>query len=255
LRARLLLVYGIYTVAVGAFLFIKGGWMVLADGMSGEQHFAGHITQAHAGSLVGLGLVAIGLVRAPGTGRALIGVLFLANVLFVIAQCLAMRAAYTTLNATLLGVHIFWSVGFGILWIRHTSNAHEPRIERSTLRLTLLITFGLLVMLSGIIWLFAPMKIAAAAAGKLAGETLLYIGRERGVSDLSIALIALLTIAIRDSHTTRAVISALCISNVLLAIAGLLAQLSVLTTPARWWVEGLHVLWAAGFGSLVRLGR
>jgi len=46
----------------------------------------------------------------------------------------------------------------------------------------------------------------------------------------------------------RAITISLFVANVLLVVAGLVAQLSIIYTPARWVVEGLHVWWALGFG-------
>jgi hypothetical protein len=99
------------------------------------------------------------------------------------------------------------------------------------------------------------MKFATAAAGELAGAAAAYTGQARGAADLTIAGIAWWAIGWGGTQSGRAITRSLCISNVMLATAGLIAQLSVLATPARWAVEALHVIWAIGFAMLWYLER
>jgi hypothetical protein len=250
---QLLLAYGLYTVAVAIVQFVHGGVMVLGDPSvpgAGERAFIGHMTQAHAGSLIGLGCMALALRRVGGEARSIHAVLLLANLLMICVELFAPAADESTMwHTTAAVIHGVWSVGFASAWWSgRSTKRYASRVP--WWGTALLLSFAVLVIVSGIIWLLAPLKFAAAASGGLAGPAVAYIGHARGAADVPLGMIALVTIIARRPSVTSAVAAGLCIANVLLAIAGLLAQLSMLATPARWVVEGLHVLWAAGFACL-----
>jgi hypothetical protein len=250
-ESRLLWFYGLYAIVSGLYFFAQGGWMVLAPTASGapaESNFIGHLTQAHAGSIVGLGCIALGMSVTRRHVRTLLVAFAMANVLLAMVTLLSAPALTPWLLAE-MAIHTLWAILFAVVATR--SGPDEVIAgTRGGLRTGLYVSFAFLVALSGLVWLLAPLKFAAAAAGELAGVAAVYTGQARGAADLTIAVIAWLARGWGGTQSGRAITRSLCISNVLLATAGLIAQLSVLATPARWAVEALHVIWAIGFAML-----
>lgn len=250
-ETRLLWLYGLYAVISGSYVFVKGGLLVLATAASGapaESNFIGHLMQAHAGSVVGLGCIALGLSAARQHVRPLLVPLAIGNALLAMVTLLSAPAAGPWL-LTEMAIHAVWAILFAAVAMRSgPEEAFENR--RSGLRTGLYVSFAVLVALSGIVWSLAPMKFATAAAGDLAGAAAAYTGQTRGAADLTIAVVAWLARGWGGTDSGRAITRSLCISNVMLATAGLIAQFSVLATPARWVVEALHVIWAIGFAVL-----
>ncbi len=250
-ETRLLWLYGAYAVITGLYIFGKGGWMVLAATASGapaESNFIGHLMQAHAGSVVGLGCIALGMSAARQHVRAVLVPIAIGNALLA-AVTLLSAPAITAWLLTEAAIHALWA----ILFAATASRAGPDEVfagKRDGLRVGLYVSFSVLVALSGIVWLLAPMKFATAAAGELAGAAAAYTGQMRGAADLTIAAIAWLARGWGGTARGRAITRSLCISNAMLATAGIIAQLSVLATPARWVVEALHVIWAVGFAML-----
>lgn len=250
-ETRLLWLYGLYAVVSGLYIFAQGGWMVLAATASGaptESHFIGHLTQAHAGSIVGLGCIALGMSATRRHVRTLLIAFAMANTLLAMVTLLSAPARTPWLLAE-MAIHALWAILFAAVATR--SGPDEVIAGNGGgLRVGLYVSFAFLVALSGLVWLLAPMKFATAAAGDLAGAAAAYTGQARGAADLAIAVIAWLARGWGGTQSGRVVTRSLCVSNVLLATAGLIAQLSVLATPARWAVEALHVIWAVGFATL-----
>jgi hypothetical protein len=257
--ARLVWLYGVYAVVSGAYLFVKGGLLVLEPVSAAgpvESNFIGHLMQAHAGSLVGLGCIACGLGLVRQDLRTLLVPLCIVNALFAIVTLLSAPAPATWLLVE-MAIHALWAVVFARAAMSpHTNDSvsdHETAGQSRGLRAILYVSFAALVGMSGVAWLLAPMKFASAAAGDLAGAAAAYVGQTRGVADLVIAALAWSTRTWGGARGGIAITRSLCVSNMLLAIAGLIAQISALATPARWIVETLHVMWALGFALVWRV--
>lgn len=249
-ETRLLWLYGLYAVVSGLYVFGKGGWMVLATTATGapaESNFIGHLMQAHAGSIVGLGCMALGMSMVRHV-RALLIPLAIGNTLLAVVTLLSAPEITAWLRAEML-IHALWAILFAAVAMRAAPDEVHAG-KGGALRVGLYVSFAVLVALSGVVWSLAPMKFATAAAGDLAGAAAAYIGQTRGAADLTIAIVAWLARGWSGTESGRAITRSLCISNVMLATAGLIAQFSVLATPARWVVEALHVFWALGFAML-----
>ena len=252
---RLLLLYGVFAVVTGSVEFVQGGQALVGYGgplESVERSFIGHIVQAHAGSMIGLGVIALGLARRRESVLPVHRALFIVNLLLLVVELLTAPPGERGLVfAASVVMHLLFAVAFGYVALQ---TLPEPETEASnetssSPRAATIISFATLVMASGIVWLLAPARLAAMASGETAGAVAIYVGQIRGAADLAIGLIAWAARSARRTPFGRAVIVGLCISNLLLATTGLLAQLSVLSTPARWLVEGLHVFWALAFAG------
>ena len=107
-------------------------------------------------------------------------------------------------------------------------------------------TYVWFTALEGLIFLLAPGLLAATFV-KLGGTATPYLGLVRGAADIPIAL------AVWDGRRrlaglgARPILIAALAANLMLSVAGLLAQLNALATPSRWIVEFLHIFWAAAF--------
>jgi hypothetical protein len=249
-RHALLLVYGLYAVGLGALNFLKGGFMVFAAGAATEANFVGHITEAHACTLIGLGCVALGVRRLRANLRHIYSVIFLASLLgFFVAALSTPVTDRGSASNFMVYSQLLWAALFSWLYYR---DAGEPSAAPAlgfpnAAGWVSLTTFAVLVTASGLVWLLAPLKFATAAAGSLAGASAAFAGQTRGVADISLGIVAWTTLATGSAPLRRSIIVSLLAANALLVVAGLFAQLSVLYTPTRWVVEGLHMLWVVGF--------
>jgi hypothetical protein len=243
---------------VGVTDFVRGAIMLFSTRAAAEIAFIGHLTQAHSGTLIGLGCLAWGLRRIAGDLRAVYVPILLGNVLSAYVELTSAPVGGPNATSLIAISQIAWAVCF--LWLCFVDAGYaqplahsrsEPQMHSPSMldRLTAF-SFSLLVTLSGLIWVFAPHKLATAAAGSLAGPASFFAGQSRGTADVALGLIGLLAGTRRESTVLRCLAVSLVVANVVLTVVGLLAQLSPLYTPARWVVDGLHALWALGFASL-----
>jgi hypothetical protein len=250
-RYWVLTLYGLYALALGVVGFIRGGFMVFASATAAEVDFAGHLLQCHSCSLIGLGCAALCLRRASGDLRLVYIALLLANALGAYVE---IPAALRGPGSLILGIsQLVWVAFF--LWLAFGSTDRQPEsaLRGSRIhvpgvmdRLTAF-SFFAFVLFTGVIWVFAAPKLATAAAGSLAGPTAIFTGQARGAADVALAILGWLTSTRRELTQVRCLASSLFLANLVLLTAGLLAQLSALSTPGRWVVFALHVLWTAGF--------
>jgi hypothetical protein len=246
-----LTLYGLYALALGVVDYVRGGFMVFASATPTEIDFAGHLLQSHSCSLIGLGCAALCLRRASGDLRPVYICLLLSNALGAYVE---LPAAMRGMGSLSLGVsQAVWGVCF--LWLAFGSVVsdqeilrHEPRVHAPGVmdRVTAFSFFGF-VLLTGLLWVFAAPKIAIAAAGSLAGPTAIFAGQARGPADVALAALGWLTGTRRELTQVRCLASSLFFANLVLLSVGLQAQVSALSTPGRWSVFTLHVLWTIGF--------
>jgi len=250
--------YSSYALVLGAVGLIRGGFMVFASATPAEIDFVGHLLQAHSCSLIGLGCATFCLRKAQGELRPVYVGLLLGNALAAYSE---IPAALRGSGSLLLGSsQIFWAVCF--LWVLVAADPAQPgrqqvlpmHAPRITDRVTAF-SFSILVVLSGLVWVFAAPKFAAAAGGSLAGPTAIFAGQTRGAADFAFGAIAWLAGTRRELTVVRGLAGGAFVANLLLLSVGILAQLSALNTPARWIVCGLHAFWTLGFGHLLTPSR
>src|SRR6185437_4806331 len=236
-RHALLLAYGLYAVGLGVLNFFEGGFLVFAAGPATEANFIGHITEAHASTLIGLGCVALGVRRMQVNLRNIYSVIFLASLLGLLVAALSTPAVERgSMSAFMVYSQVLWAALFSWLYYRDAGEpSAAPMLDfPNAAGWVSLTTFAVLVVGSGLVWLLAPLKFAAAAAGSLAGASAAFAGQTRGVADISLGMVAWTALSPGNAPLRKPIIVSLLAANALLAVAGLFAQLSVLYTPTRW---------------------
>lgn len=118
----------------------------------------------------------------------------------------------------------------------------------------LLGSFAFFTILTGGLWLAIPEKLSDLVAGA-ASAYAIDVGHARGAGDFAMGVVAAMTLWLRHSPGRQMILLSLVVMNTLLLIAGTVAQLTELATPARWVVYFLHVGWAVGFARYYVLGR
>jgi hypothetical protein len=239
--------YGWYAVALGTADFLHGAIMVFSGSAATETNFVGHLTQAHAGTVIGLGCLALGLRQLRARLRSIHMAILLANLLGAVIYASAARQGHSVVALLVASSQAFWAVCFAMLLLEKSTASPTDLPSPGLFARVMAFSFSILVVMSGLVWVLMPAKFATAAAGSLAGAAAVFAGQTRGATDVGLGLVAWLLVTRREPGVSRAIAAAVLVANLALAVAGLLAQLSVLYTPARWVVEGLHLFWSVGF--------
>lgn len=119
---------------------------------------------------------------------------------------------------------------------------------------TVFVSFALFTMLTGLMWILIPDRLAGAIAGAVSAQAI-DIGRSRGATDFALGLIAWSARDLESSLGRQRILFVLMLANALMLIAGTIAQLQTIATPSRWIVYFAHVGWALAFAWLFFRGR
>jgi len=117
----------------------------------------------------------------------------------------------------------------------------------SWMQKSVFISYAGFTVLTAILWLVMPDKLSQAIA-QAASAYAIDVGRARGASDLALGIIAWNARNLAPSPGRQFILLGLFAANVLLLVAGTIAQLTSISTPSRWIVYLAHVGWACAFG-------
>ena len=243
---------GVAGVIVGMVLLALPGHATALTPTADTSAFVRHIAEARGASLLGLGIVALALLREREAQRSpLLPALFLTAILGGFVDLFALRAGLGGLvRVAAVVAAAAWAVAFGhLLTVRSEARRSLPGAARTPLwESATIATFVAFTLCTGLAWVLAPEAFTDTVAG-VAGPEPAYAGQVRGVADVAFAL-AVWSVRHRDGSVERCgVMVAAFVANTALSLVGLAAQLSELATPSRWVVELLHMAWAAAFAA------
>ena len=244
----LLLTYGLAVLLYGAALLAAPGWTTVVEaGTSSE--FVSHLNQSRAGSVLGLAvlaLIAAISARPAFASRDIFAALALTNLLMAMILGLTQMTPMAAPERWLaVAVCFFWAIGFALVGARAAAAPAEAP-HHDTLLKAAVVTYAIFTGIEGLAWLLAPGLLGQMMITQFGGATP-YAGLVRGAVDLPIAIIAWNWRGRIGLPSGLALTAALVMANLVLAGAGLLAQLHTIATPSRWAVEGLHIVWFGAF--------
>ena len=242
--------YGACTLAGGLALFIDPAAANRAEaGVTSV--FVEHLAQSRGAAVVALGMIALLAMRSAERQRWILPALAVSNAIFA-GLFLTMQLSPAAAPGRWLAVALctLWAAGFA--W-QARSEVVEPgrtaRIWTDPSRL-LVISFALWTGITGLLWLVAPGGMGARLEA-LAGPGTSYFAMARGAVDLPLGWLAWMARDRLRLPTVLPVIAGVFVANAALSVAGFIAQMESIATPARWIVELLHVAWTIGAAMIL----
>ncbi|KRB89322.1 MULTISPECIES: hypothetical protein [unclassified Sphingomonas] len=247
--------YGIGLTAGGIALIAAPDWANRMEaGVTGT--FVEHLAQSRGAAVLALGVIALAALRRPERHRRLLpGLAWSAALLGGLFLMVQLSPQTTPCRWIAVLFCSLWAAG--LAWQAGRSMG-EQDAPMSPPRLTepghmLILSFALWTGITGLLWLVAPGPLGSKLEA-LAGPGAGYFAAARGAVDLPLGWIAW---TVRDrvlSAAARPAIIGIFVANIILSIAGLIAQLESIATPSRWLIELLHIGWMAGAGALLWQG-